>query len=160
MAIVKAFLLAAIAAGAAWAKVTKPQQDPNQALYEATLRLSEAQDARCGSGACVAELRQVSCTWGNTDPVTRVNCSYSTEAEESRQLTGDAAVALFNKIEKVQTIDSDCGAGTCGYKVPQNVLCRRLSDTNSYSCKTESVQRSAPVPMPASMRPKPKTGQE
>jgi|GEM_PF-2852357 len=123
-----------------------------KSLYETMASLERNS---CGAGTCWAELSQLTCTWANEEGNNH-QCTYKTEKGDTKIIHGKKAVALTKALQKIKTLDVSCGAGTCGFRFPQDVTCASREGYKKHPvvCSVHPFEKSAAdvekIPVPTS----------
>ena len=113
-----------------------PKISPEQSLYEASNQIQEAQ---CGAGSCVSELKHLSCHWEKSGG--KEVCTYENEKGEHPSVRGAKAADLLTKVRAVkkQAERCDSGKGRCEFTAAVTVMCRAQDDIKLYECKFEEA---------------------
>lgn len=96
--------------------------DSSGALYNV---VSSLEKDSCGMGSCWTVLTGVTCLWSNSSDSNYKRCSYKDDEDNVKHVRGRKAAKLMAAIQNSAKIEDDCGAGTCGFRTPQDVSCRR-----------------------------------
>ncbi len=94
----------------------------DDSIYRVVSTLAEQS---CGMGKCSIEMNQVHCTWPNAKDLKDAKCEFKNAAGERKVLSGIKARDFITAINEQKEIQTDCGAGTCGFSSDQDVSCVR-----------------------------------
>jgi hypothetical protein len=113
---------------------TAMQGKKAQELYQAMIN---AKPADCKNRDCSAEMKNLTCIWTNQERIRSANCAYTDAQGKKRTVDGRHASRLTNAVLAAGVVETDCGAGKCGFSEPQDVGCLEKTKGKkkpSYSC--------------------------
>jgi hypothetical protein len=131
---------------------------PEQSLYEELEKIGEIDSN--GAKTLFASVLGLSCTWTNETQKTK-ECTYVNSKGDKKSLKGPKADKLRSLVAQLGKIESDCGAGTCGFREPQEVSCNISKDAMDvvYGCEFRAIKPAKePWAKPAAAPDKAKSG--
>lgn len=120
----------------------------------------------CKGQACSADIKNVECQWSNSSDSRRAHCTYNGKDGKEETVEGAKARRLSKAMMAAGEVDISCGAGTCGFRLPQDADCAEMRKTQnrkinlSYECRVMPTVEEIPVPTKRPRPPGPARGGE
>jgi hypothetical protein len=100
-------------------------------LYQA---INNTGHGRCGA-TCI-DISELSCNWSNSSDSKRISCRFKDANGKEHEVDSAKARRLANAVQAVRAIDTDCGAGTCGFRDSQDIKCsEQINRTKNFKAR-------------------------